>query len=286
MATFLTSHKLNSEIEDILENATEQIILISPFISLHERYVSVLKAKLNRPEVRITVVFGKNQDNLAKSLKKEDLDFFISFPNIEIRYEKRLHAKYYANEVVGLITSMNLYSYSHDNNIEAGILTKSTLLGGLTGGDNIDKEAFTYFNRVIEQSEPIFIKIAEFESKVLGFSQKYIGSKVTVDRIAEFFSQGNNFNNNSWNQKALNIPSSGNKTNKSSVGYCIRTGKEIQFNVKKPFCEEAYISWLKYKNEAYPEKYCHFTGEPSNGETTFSKPILSKNWQKSMEQNK
>ena len=30
----------------------------------------------------------------------------------------------------------------------------------------------------------------------------------------------------------------------------------------------------------YLEKYCHFSGEPSNGETSFNKPILKKNWKK------
>lgn len=30
----------------------------------------------------------------------------------------------------------------------------------------------------------------------------------------------------------------------------------------------------------YKEKYCHFSGEPSNGETSVNKPILKKNWKK------
>ena len=30
----------------------------------------------------------------------------------------------------------------------------------------------------------------------------------------------------------------------------------------------------------FKEKYCHFSGEESNGQTTFSRPILKKNWTK------
>ena len=82
----------------------------------------------------IIVVFGKNEDDVSKSMKIDDIRFFAEFPNIEIRHEKRLHAKYYANESSALITSMNLYSFSQDNNIEAGILTKASLLTNLTGG--------------------------------------------------------------------------------------------------------------------------------------------------------
>lgn len=66
-------------------------------------------------------------------------------------------------------------------------------------------------------------------------------------------------------------------------GYCIRTGVEILFNTKKPMCEKAFDNWSKYKDENYPEKYCHFSGEESFGETTLAKPILRKNWVKAKE---
>ena len=36
-------------------------------------------------------------------------------------------------------------------------------------------------------------------------------------------------------------------------------------------------------NKDLPEKFCHFSGEPSNGETSFNKPILHKNWKKAKE---
>ena len=70
------------------------------------------------------------------------------------------------------------------------------------------------------------------------------------------------------------------KQNKQKTGYCIRTGIEIPFNIDKPMCAEAFKSWNKFANPDYPEKYCHFSGELSKGETTISKPILSKNWKK------
>ncbi|MCG8804280.1 hypothetical protein G1K75_01220 [Tenacibaculum finnmarkense] len=58
-------------------------------------------------------------------------------------------------------------------------------------------------------------------------------------------------------------------------GYCIRTGKEIPFNPKKPFSLNAYRIWCLYENDDYPEKYCHKTGKESGGKTNKATPILS-----------
>jgi len=291
MAKFLTGNKLNSEVEGILEKAYVQLILISPYIKLHERYISVLKSKKEEYDLEIIVVFGKNEDDISKSMKIDDLKFFTEFPNIEIRHEKRLHAKYYANESSALITSMNLYSFSQDNNIEAGILTKASLLTNLTGGllssisggDSFEMEAFEYFGRVIQQADLIYKKVPEFESTIMGLKKKYKGSRVETDKIDQFFNKSNKppekkeyIKQDFAKPKNISVP-------KAVSGYCIRTGREIPFNIKKPFSEEAYNSWLKFKNEDYSEKYCHFSGEPSNGQTSFSRPILKNNYPKAKE---
>ena len=41
--------------------------------------------------------------------------------------------------------------------------------------------------------------------------------------------------------------------------------------------------WSKYEDKKYPEKFCHFSGEDSKGETSVGKPILKKNWNKAKE---
>jgi phosphatidylserine/phosphatidylglycerophosphate/cardiolipin synthase-like enzyme len=73
------------------------------------------------------------------------------------------------------------------------------------------------------------------------------------------------------------------KTAKKNIGYCIRTGVEIPFNVDKPLSAEAYKKWNEFGNPNYPEKYCHFSGDLSNGETSVNKPILKKHWKKAQE---
>lgn len=66
-------------------------------------------------------------------------------------------------------------------------------------------------------------------------------------------------------------------------GFCIRTGIKIPFNIEKPLSHDAYKAWNKYGDANYPEKFCHFSGEASHGETTVNKPILKKNWKKAKE---
>lgn len=201
MAKFLTGNELNTELEKIFERADEQIILISPFIKLHDRFISTLRTKKDNHKLEIIIVFGKNEEDMSKSMKQEDFNFFKEFLNIQIRYERRLHAKYYANESSAILTSMNLYTYSQDNNIEAGVMTKATLLGNLasnfmtnmTGEDSFDNQAWTYFKRVIDQSDLLFKNTPQYESGMLGLTKKYKESKIEVDKLTEFFADKSKF---------------------------------------------------------------------------------------------
>ena len=72
----------------------------------------------------------------------------------------------------------------------------------------------------------------------------------------------------------------GAKPARTEGGYCIRTGVTIPFNVERPLSPDAYKAWNKFGNPEYPEKFCHFSGEPSDGSTCMKKPILTKNWSK------
>jgi PLD-like domain len=278
MATFLTGNDLNAQLENLFEYANDYIILISPYIKLHDRYASVLKAKKDNPNFEIIVVFGKNEDDFSKSMKQEDFNFFKDFPNIEIRYEKRLHAKYYANESSAILTSMNLYNFSQDNNIEAGVLTnRKGMLESITSQDTLEDDSFGYFQRVIEQSDLLFLKKPKFESSMLGLSKRYTDSVIEADKLSDFFTNKLKTDNSFKKETFIS------KQATKQMGFCIRTGTQIPFNPKLPMCDTAFQSWKKFSNNEYPEKFCHFSGEPSNGETSFSKPILRKNWTKAKE---
>jgi hypothetical protein len=66
-------------------------------------------------------------------------------------------------------------------------------------------------------------------------------------------------------------------------GFCIRTGVEIPFNIEKPLCIDAFKIWNEFGDPDYPERFCHYSGEESFGETSFRQPILKKNWKKAKE---
>lgn len=267
MAKFLKGNDLNTEIGKIFENAESKLMLISPYIKLHHRYADELKAKVINDKLEIIIVFGKNERDITKSLTNEDLAFFKQFPNIEIRYEKRLHAKFYANETTQILTSMNLYDYSQDENIEAGVKTNFNPLSNIAaklivGEKTVDEDAWGYFKKVVEHSELLFKNEPEYESSWGGLTKRFKGIKNKIDKISEHFL-------NKPNQKTAYQ-----KNNYPEMGFCIRTGEQIPFNPQRPFSNRAFESWSKFKNENYPEKYCHKTGKLSNGNTSMANPIL------------
>lgn len=282
MAKFLKGSDLNAAIEKLIESAGSKIFLVSPFIKLHNRIADELKSKISIPEIELWVLFGKNTENPSLSLGMDDLNFFKQFPNVDIRYAERLHAKYYANESEAVLTSMNLYDFSQNNNIEFGVAVKSSLLGVLsnTGDASLDIDASNYFEDVFKRAEQIFKSSPRFEKINLGLSKIYKGSSMEIDKTEAFFKQKKDSSIPAKKfEQSYTAPISQSKP----LGYCIRTAKPIPFNTKRPFSDEAFVSWSKFSNPDYAEKYCHFSGEPSNGETTFSKPILKKNWSKAKE---
>lgn len=283
MAKFISGgNAVSHEIQKIVENAVEQLVLISPYIKLHHRLVAALKLKQSDHHFELIIVFGKNENDKSKSISMADVEFFKSFANVRIYYEQHLHAKYYANENTSILSSMNLYDYSQNNNIEAGILMQTTslknltndLVSRITGMETLDRESTEFFfSTVIHGATLIYHNEPQFASQFLGLTKKYVASKVVRNRLDEFF------------EKKTGIVSD-NRGFRRAIGYCIRTGEQIPFNIHLPFCTAAFESWNKYKNKEFPEKFCHFSGEPSNNQTCFARPILEKNWAKAKEVHK
>lgn len=279
MNKFVQGSELNFALERLIKNAEHTLLLISPYIKLHSRIRDQLKLKKNHPELKISIVYGKSENGVNK-LSEEDMKLFRELPNIEIRYEKNLHAKYYANESEGLITSMNLYDYSQNNNIEAGVLidVPNRILSGLSsvvGNADLDGEAYSYFTEVLENAELLFLSTAKFEKKLMGFQTNYVGSAVDIDIIDHYHDKpADKFVGfKSYEKKADDVSASVGNT-----AYCIRTGEKIPFNLNQPYTNKAFRTWQNFANPDYPEYYCHSTGEECKGETSFKSPILRKNW--------
>lgn len=286
MARFVQGDALNASLINLIRNADEFLYLISPYIKLHSRIEDQLKLKKDIPQLQIIVVFGKSEEGQTNRISESDLSILKDSPNIEIRYKKNLHAKYYASEDGALITSLNLYDFSQNNNIEAGVWmeTRKSLIGKLTNWNedlSPDQEAFEFFKDVISTSDLLFKREPIFDDS-FGMGHKYLKSKTTIDDIDGFFSRLQVKVSDSAGSKSLNKrpKSQSYLQSKAHTGFCIRTGKEIKFDVEKPFSPEAYKSWSRYEDPLYKEKYCHFSGEASDGQTSFAHPIMKKNWGK------
>jgi phosphatidylserine/phosphatidylglycerophosphate/cardiolipin synthase-like enzyme len=148
MEKLITGIHLPAEICSLIDQAENKIQLVCPFIELHHHFKRSLKRHVNNKNIHIAILYGKYSNNEHYKLNETDLDFLKTFPNIEVRYNFRLHAKYYGNEKNGLITSLNLNNSSHHNNLEFGIridLKKST----------ISNDVVTYINEIFEESEVI-----------------------------------------------------------------------------------------------------------------------------------
>ena len=129
---FLFGNKLVTELEELIKESKNYLLLISPFIDLSPRIKDVLIEKLEKHDFELRILFGKNENNIYKSIKNDSIEFLKRFPNCEIRYSDRLHAKFYMNDYNIMLTSMNLYNYSLNNNIEVG-MQQSYASKGLLG---------------------------------------------------------------------------------------------------------------------------------------------------------
>ena len=173
MDKIITGIHLPSELCSIIENAEEIIYIICPFIELHHHFKRALKKHLSNDKIKIIVLFGKFTNNTHYKLIDEDSEFLKSFPNIQIKYHSRLHAKFYANEKTALVTSLNMNHSSHNNNLEYGISID-------INSSELSKNLFTFIEEIISESDLIFEKLPA--------GIKAVGNAVgNIDKFRESF---------------------------------------------------------------------------------------------------
>ncbi|HTO36658.1 MAG TPA: phospholipase D family protein, partial [Flavobacterium sp.] len=180
-------------------------------------------------------------------LQPEENNWLKSMTSIRSSFCKDLHAKCYLNENEAIITSMNLYEFSQVNNNEMGIYIEKS------NDPDLYKDIYDEAQRLIRVSDEIIVSVEKASTKEK--QSEKTETKIKTEK----------------------------KLDSRQTGFCIRTGVSIPFNVEKPLSYEAFKSWSKYSDPEYSEKFCHFSGEPSNGETSVSRPILKKNWKKAKE---
>jgi hypothetical protein len=242
MAKFLNTTGVSYHLEELIKGTKDRLILISPYLQFNERIKEHIN-NLNILKRDIRIVYRENK------LQLEENNWLESQIGVRTSINKNLHAKCYLNENEAIITSMNLYEFSQQNNNEMGIYISKAQ----------DPELY---NATFEEAQRLLTISEEIRVTV---------KKVTADTPGK------------TEKKTVEVKSSNSKSPEKQTGFCIRTGVPIPFNVEKPMCYDAFKSWSKHNNPDYAEKFCHFSGESSNGETSVNKPIMKKNWKKAKE---
>lgn len=177
MAKFLNTSATNYFLEELVKNASERLILISPFLKLNDRIKELLEDK-NRLKIDVRIVYGKNE------LQPEEINWLKDLSFIRTSFCKNLHAKCYLNEEACIITSLNLYEFSQINNNEMGIaLNRSE-------DEEIYKEAYEEAQRIIRISDEVRMSLEKVsddkessEDKILHTDDEH--EKLTTSRLAK-----------------------------------------------------------------------------------------------------
>lgn len=174
MAKFLNTSATNYYLEELIKNAKERIILISPFLKLNDRIKELLEDK-NRLKIDIRIIYGKSE------LQPEETTWLKSQDYIRTSFCKNLHAKCYLSENACIISSLNLYEFSQINNNEMGIFINKE------EDSTLYQDTFDEAQRLIRISDEIRISMDKIETTTKNkVEEKQFDSstKLTTSKLA------------------------------------------------------------------------------------------------------
>ena len=269
MAEFLTTADISARLQKIIREADERLVLISPYLKLNPRIRELLEQK-SRTKTHVRIIYGKRE------LPPEERKWIDSVPAIELCFRQSLHAKCYLNEKEAILTSMNLYQFSEQNNDEMGIVVTNNLW------DDKDRELY---KRISAQAE----EIAYFSQKIRevprsGQAQGLVGrlKKIAKDIFSKLGRNGPPGGETTAADKSgldtkesedrqadvIQTRSEGPQPDPPvagapqilTTGFCIRCKTEILANPVQPYCDRHFRIWKQFENDDYPENYCHICG--------------------------
>jgi len=241
MAKFLTTRGTTSEIENIINNANKGLMLVSPFFKIPSSLFQNLLAADKRG-VSTTVIFGKK--DLDADVKQQ----LSQLKNVRVYFLENLHAKCYFNEKSMVITSLNLYDFSEQNNREMGVLVTTD------GDKEFFNEAAGEARRVISMAtlQNLGKKSTE-QSSVKTYEKVKATSPSTKESLGATLLRG---------FTEILSETSGRKR-----GYCIRCGGRIPYNLDYTYCSTCFSDWAKHGgNPNYIERrgHCHTCGKSAS----------------------
>jgi hypothetical protein len=230
MAEFLTTRGTSFHIENIILEVKNQLTLVSPFLQLSKTLFERLKDASNRG-VEILIIYGKDD------LKPNEKNSLAELKTIRLYFHENLHAKCYFNETKMVITSMNMYQFSENNNREMGVLIDAII------DKDLYQKAVNEAQSIVKHSEVIKLQKSE----------------------RTFYHQEVSNSNSKSNGKYQPQP--------PHMGYCLRCEERIPYDPFRPYCYECYSIWAVYENVNYKENVCHCCGEFSPA--SMSRPVCN-----------
>jgi len=235
VAEFLNKDAAYARIVSIVDKATDEVVLITPYIKMPDDLFARLKYKDARGMKTVVVCRGKD---LAAEVKSK----LRQLRHLELRFDEDLHAKCFYNEDLMVITSLNLYEHSQQHNREMGILIN------LAEDESVFREALREAEYIVDS--------AKKDSAIKGVLDA-IGKEarsLVASQVADKPKRTRAY-------KASN-----------ERGFCVRCNKSKTYDVSAPYCLACYKVWEKYKNPGHKEKYCHSCGRPKE-RITMAKPL-------------
>ena len=173
MAKFLNTSATNYFLEELIKDAKDRLILISPFLKLNDRMKELLADK-NRLKIDVRIVYGKSE------LQPEEINWLKELTYIRTSFCKNLHAKCYLNEEFCIITSLNLYEFSQVNNNEMGVLIQRS------EDAELYKDAYEEAQRIIRISDEVRISLERVASETEAKPEaEESGGKLTSSKLAQ-----------------------------------------------------------------------------------------------------
>lgn len=233
MAKFLTTSGTSFHIENVIIEATQELVLVSPYLQISKTFFERLKDAASR-NVQIKIIYGKDE------LKPNERNTLSSLSSLELFYFENLHAKCYFNQSSMVITSMNMYEFSEKTNREMGVYIRK-------------EDDLLLFESAVQETRSI-LQSSERISIVRTNRNLY------PDKNQKIYENVDGKKEVSQNQNTKHVR-----------GYCIRCNDRIDFDTYKPYCFNCYMIWSQYENPEYVENNCHGCGEFER--TSMVKPL-------------
>ena len=239
MAEFLNTSGITFHLNEIIRGSQGgRLLLISPYLKFSRQIKELLEEQARTWKTSIYVVYGKTE------LRSEETQW-LAENDVRTLFREHLHAKCYMNDSHALITSMNLYEFSQQNNDEMGILVSAE------DDEKLYKAIKAEADHILRLSKNVRLNV----TLVNGDDGPVQGGQDSAARTETKTEQGK-----TGRRKAL-----------PELGFCLRCGTEIPFDLRRPYCGSDYRSWARFKNEEYEEKHCHACGEEHA--TSMAKPV-------------